>query len=486
MTPAMRSGHATSGFGGVIEGFYGRPWTETERFRLFQGMERWGLTEYLYAPKDDVRHRTRWRLPYDAPDRERFRRLVQRASSHGVRVIYGLGPGLDLEHGSVRDRKALQRKLGPLVETGIRRFALLFDDIAPTLKGQDPSRYRHVAEAQADFTNACLRWLLDQGLENPCLLFCPTPYCGRMEEEGVGGPGYLEILGKTLDPSVDVFWTGPEIISGRIDLAGIQRLTRQLRRPPVLWDNLHANDYDHRRLYMGPYSGRPEALRGKVRGILANPNCEWALNAVPLQTLGRFMDVRRPWNVADAYREAVADWARSSFQALKPGRIDVEDVAWLADCFHLPHSLGSRARRWLADLDQVLGQGADWTASGEGKRVLGRIRAVHAAWLDRFSRFTALSDRDLLYSFYRPLWELKEEVLLLERYLDWREREGNSSRPFRSGEHMPGTYRGGIGALLQARMRMHPDGHFEPSVSSGVSSGMSSGMSSGTVTRSGT
>jgi hypothetical protein len=39
-------------------------------------------------------------------------------------------------------------------------------------------------------------------------------------------------------------------------------------QPPVIWDNLHANDYDMRRLYLGPYSGRPPELRGEVGGIL--------------------------------------------------------------------------------------------------------------------------------------------------------------------------------------------------------------------------
>ncbi len=29
-----------------------------------------------------------------------------------------------------------------------------------------------------------------------------------------------------------------------------------LRRKPTIWDNLHANDYDQQRMYLGPYSGR--------------------------------------------------------------------------------------------------------------------------------------------------------------------------------------------------------------------------------------
>ena len=43
---------------GVIEGFYGEPWSLAERFELFDWMAAWGLNTYLYAPKDDLKHRT--------------------------------------------------------------------------------------------------------------------------------------------------------------------------------------------------------------------------------------------------------------------------------------------------------------------------------------------------------------------------------------------------------------------------------------------
>src|SRR5262245_29173716 len=46
---------------GVVEGFYGKPWTHGERTELFEWMAEWGLNTYLYAPKDDLKHRAIWR-----------------------------------------------------------------------------------------------------------------------------------------------------------------------------------------------------------------------------------------------------------------------------------------------------------------------------------------------------------------------------------------------------------------------------------------
>ena len=36
---------------GVIEGFYGRPWTLGQRERLFRDMHAWGMSVFMYGPK---------------------------------------------------------------------------------------------------------------------------------------------------------------------------------------------------------------------------------------------------------------------------------------------------------------------------------------------------------------------------------------------------------------------------------------------------
>ena len=81
---------------GVIEGFYGRPWTPAQRGRLFVQMAGWGMNTYLYAPKDDLYHRARWREPYPAAERAALAGLVAGAGASGVRFVYALAPGLDL------------------------------------------------------------------------------------------------------------------------------------------------------------------------------------------------------------------------------------------------------------------------------------------------------------------------------------------------------------------------------------------------------
>ena len=71
----------------------------------------------------------------------------------------------------------------------------------------------------------------------------------------------------------------------------IIELSKVLRRKPVLWDNIHANDYDHRRVFLGPYSGRPVDLYKLLNGVLTNPNCEFEANFIAIHTLATWCRV---------------------------------------------------------------------------------------------------------------------------------------------------------------------------------------------------
>jgi len=78
------------------------------------------------------------------------------------------------------------------------------------------------------------------------------------------------------------------VISRQLSAEHLESVGKVLRRPPLIWDNLHANDYDSKRLFLGPYAGRPVAIKQLVTGVLLNPNCEFEANFVPMHTLGQW------------------------------------------------------------------------------------------------------------------------------------------------------------------------------------------------------
>lgn len=436
------------GWYGVVEGFYGRPWSEPERQDLLARLAAGGLDTYLYAPKDDLWHRARWREPYPAPELARLRALCERARAVDVRFLYGVAPGLDVRHADPGDRAALLAKLEQVLALGAAGVALLFDDIPGQLDPADQRRFGTLQAAQADLTHAVLAYL-ERSWPGAALFVCPTDYCQRMVRRGRHA-GYLDGLGAALAPAIEVLWTGPEIVSDELPAAHARAVAERLRRPPVVWDNLAANDYDLRRLHLGPYAGRPLALRDHVRGVLLNPNVEHEANAPLLHTFaawraaapGETWDARRSWQAALA--AWLPAWETSDGRAFTR-----DELLAFADCFYLPHTLGDTAQAWWDDLVHLLTRPpTEW---GEHAP---RFEAAAAVLIEICARLAALRRRELLHALARPAWELKEELHLMRGWVRWRAAEAGPEPPAFHGMH----HRGGLLTGLRALLAREPDG----------------------------
>jgi protein O-GlcNAcase/histone acetyltransferase len=448
----MAAHDQTQFLAGVIEGFYGQPWLQAERMKLFDQMAAWDLNTYLYAPKDDLKHRAIWRELYSAAEAETLDEIIRACQQRKIRFIYALSPGLNIRYSDDVELDHLRNRLEQMLSLGCEHFALLFDDIPDRMAAEDQKRWGSFASAQCYVTNAVFKWVCER-CPQARFLFCPTPYCGRMAERNYGGEGYLATVGRELLPVIDVFWTGPEIISQEITVAHVEQLQTVLRRKPLIWDNLHANDYDGRRFYCGPYAGRPPELRGAVAGLLTNPNCEFPLNYVPIRTLAEFVHCRGSWDARKAYLSAMREWLPRFAAIGEPVRL--EDLESFGDCFYLPHEDGADAERLLAQFSDLLStHPSQW-----GERVT-HFRN-HAARLRNFcARMAELKDRSLFYALSRRVWELREELDLLDRFVDFKSNPGNADAPFTSDFHLPGTYRGGFVARLQRLLGQKPDGSF--------------------------
>ncbi len=457
----MATQATTQFLAGVIEGFYGKPWSEAERFELFDWMAAWGLNTYLYAPKDDLKHRVLWREPYSASEAGTLGAVIRTCQQRNLRFIYALSPGLDIRYTRETELEHLRGRFAQMLALGCRDFALLFDDIPDRMDAEDRERFGTFASAQSHVTNVMFRWVRERS-PTARFLFCPTPYCGRMAERHYGGEGYLQTIGRELPPEIDVLSTGPEIISREITVTHVQALREVLRRKPVIWDNLHANDYDGRRFFCGPYAGRPPELLGVVAGLLSNPNCEFPLNYVPLRTLAVFAQGNEFWNAREAYLATMREWLPRFTTLGQPAALD--DLVLLGDAYYLPHEEGTGAEALFRQAQELLARSPEsW---GEAAVQLSR----RAARLREFcTRLAALDDRPLFYALSRRVWELREELELLERYVEFKSQPGQATMPFGSDFHLPGTYRGGLVARLQRLLAQNPDGSFTPASAAGQS-----------------
>jgi hyaluronoglucosaminidase len=277
---------------GVIEGFYGPPWSQSARLAVLEFVAERGMNAYVYAPKSDAKHRHRWRDAYDSDELARFEQLARHTSSFGMRFGFALSPGLDMAYGDDRDRAALVGKLAPLLDTGVGWIVLALDDI--------PSR-PGLAGDQGELT----AWLLDAlhtGWPGTHLTLVPTEYVGTRPTP------YLRTLARALPPAVDVMWTGPTVCSPVIRADDARAWTDALGgRHTLLWDNYPVNDTTmERSLHLGPYHGREPELTDALDGVLCNPMLQAHASQVALATAADFLCAPDRYDPEESWSAALA------------------------------------------------------------------------------------------------------------------------------------------------------------------------------------
>jgi beta-N-acetylglucosaminidase len=432
---------------GVIEGFYGRPWTTAQRLELFSWMQAWGMNTYMYGPKDDLKMRAAWRELYDEGELGDLKMLLKACQEKNISFVYTIAPGLDIHYANPDDLQALIGKVDQLLGEGVKHICILFDDIPHFMNEEDKKRFGSFAKAQAYVSNALLESVRKhtQGL----FLFCPTDYCGRMAKPSVTECQYLQELGEQLHLDIDIFWTGPEIVSEEIPVQSIQELQRVLKRKPVIWENLHANDYDIRRVYLGPFAGRPLELRHEVKGILSNPNNEFEANFVPLKTLAMYSQDEK-YEPRAAYSQTLKEWL-PRFKIHGKEAITLEELELLGDLFYLPFEHGERAKKILEASKKSLS--ARVFAKGELDKLATTAQVIGKL----FEKLTELANRDLLYSLYNYVWEIRHELDYLIAYLRWVQ-AGKPDGRFGKPDKIANTFRAGVSAEIERLLPMDETG----------------------------
>jgi hypothetical protein len=254
---------------GVLEGFYGRPWTWEERIEVSRFCAARGMTHYVYAPKDDPKQRHDWRVPYTDAELDQFRRV---ASEGGLVLGCAVSPGLSIDYGSASDRALLMAKIDSLVDAGAGLIGLQFDDI-PNRAG--------LGKEHGEIT----AWVHAQLGGRAELAMCPTEYVG------VAPSPYLSALADLVPEEVPIQWTGMLVVNETITVADAEARAVALGgRKPSLWDNYPVNDglmVDQ--LFLGPLRGRPPELLDALDGYMANALVQPRAGLLPMASIAGWL-----------------------------------------------------------------------------------------------------------------------------------------------------------------------------------------------------
>lgn len=262
---------------GLIEGFFGHPWSWAERRETVAFLAPHGYRFYLYAPKADAHLRRRWRDPWPEAEFAHLGELALFCRAAGVRFGVGLSPfELHLHEG--RDwQEPLARKLAEIDQLAPDDLAILFDD----MRGDSPDiaeRQAVIVEFAAERTKASR------------IIFCPTYYSDDPILDvafGARPPRYLETIGRLLDPAIEIMWTGEEVCARQFTPGHLARVAEQIRRKPFLWDNYPVNDgaVMSAHLHLRGFTGRPAAIAPMIAAHGINTASQPVLSRIPALTL---------------------------------------------------------------------------------------------------------------------------------------------------------------------------------------------------------
>ncbi|MFD9412535.1 beta-N-acetylglucosaminidase domain-containing protein [Streptomyces sp. NPDC059989] len=382
---------------GIVEGFYGQPWTQEQRLAQLDFMGRTKQNRLLLAPGDDPYRTTSWRQEYPRERQEEFRALAERARANRVVLAWAVTPGQSMCLSSAADRTALAHKLDAMWDLGFRAFQVQFQDISYTEWGCGADRARFgkgpaaAAKAHAEVLNELAAHLAARHPGAASLSLLPTEFYQE------GATAYRTALAGALDGRVEVAWTGvgvvPRTITGK-ELAGARSA---LSHPLVTMDNYPVNDWDPGRIFLGPYVGREPAVAGGSAALLANAMPQGTLSRIPLFTAADFAwnpgDYRAGESWAAAVRELAGrdPRAREAVAALAGNTaasgLKQEESAYLAplvDRFWKARAAGDPAAG--AELRRA------FTVLREAPDRLPALAAEAGPWLQRLSRYGAAGE----------------------------------------------------------------------------------------------
>ncbi len=303
---------------GIIEGFYGKPWSWAARAETVTFLAPHGYRFYIYAPKADAFLRERWQEEHSREDTEHLQMFAAHCREFGVRFGIGLSPFeiyRDFDRGA---RAALARRLNNFAAIGIDDLAILFDDMKGDVSG--------LAEKQADIAH----WAAER-MSVKRLIVCPTYYSDDPVLDRIFGrrpSNYLEEFGARLDPSIDIFWTGEEVCAQAFTPGHLERICGLLGRKPVLWDNYPVNDGKRmsQYLHLRAFTGRPAAMAHHISAHAINPASQPVLSRIPALSLAE------SYAKGDAYEYGAAfDAAAAKVVGPRLARMLRDDILLLND-----------------------------------------------------------------------------------------------------------------------------------------------------------
>lgn len=364
---------------GIVEGFYGTPWSHKVRLSLIDFYGRYKLNTYVYGPKDDPYHSSpNWRKPYPADQARNIHELVEACDKNRVEFVWAIHPGKDIKWNE-EDYNNLKHKFDLMYQLGVRSFAIFFDDISG--EGTNPAK-------QVELLNRLTKEFVKVKGDVSPLIICPTDYSRAWANPTPEGS--LSVYGRTLDPSVRVFWTG-DVVCSDITRSTLAWVNSRIKRPALVWWNYPVTDYVRHIVLQGPVYGLENTITaGEMTGLLSNPMEHGEASKLALYSVADYAWNPAAYNALDSWERALAAMAPQAKDAYRTFAIhsaDTEtgyrrDESWETTTFSLGHYTQQQYDDLMREFEKIEKVPAQLEQGLANRSLLSELRP----WLTEFGK----------------------------------------------------------------------------------------------------
>lgn len=402
---------------GVIEGYYGVPYSAEVTKDLFRFMARFKMNTYMYGAKSDEYHSRYWSEPYPTEITEQQRRIgfltqdmmrdiTDVAHATKVNFIWAIHPGRAFAKADNEEvLSKIMTKFESMYSLGVRQFGVFVDDVGvPTEVEEMEICARNIDQLQKLIDK---RW---NSAGTPIaeqvkpLHYVPQLYCYSWSTpEGVAQ--FFGSLSKT-DPKINIYITGRNVwsVPSNKDIAHVKQY---LGRDVSWWWNYACNDADFTKLFiMDMYTNfrdeshidnlaRLESTLNGTNTLIINPMQQGALSKIPLFSVADYA-----WNTAAFNND-------KSWEASIPAVVGTTYAAAMRKAAPYLRYFDSDGLTYLFERYKL----SIRRGKPDHQALLEELRAIHAACVElkKMKDSTDESDR-LIYNDVRP-WLLKLEAM---------------------------------------------------------------------------
>ena len=363
---------------GVVEGFYGTPWSHQVRLSLIDVYGRYKMNYYIYGPKDDPYHSSpNWREPYPEEEAREISELVEACNRNRVNFVWAIHPGQDIKW-EESDIQNLINKFEAMYKLGVRAFAVHFDDIS----GAGTNPYY-----QTELMNILNEDFVAKKGDVASLIVCPTDYTRLWANPTERGSLY--VYGNELDPSIDVFWTGDAVCSDMTPKT-MEWISTRIKRPALFWWNFPVTDYARHIIMQGPVYGlSPTLTENETRGLVSNPMEHGEASKLALYSVADYTWNTEAYNPIDSWEralEALAPEVKEAYRLFAIHSCDTETgyrrhESWETKTFGFEDYTPELSATLMEELKRIEAVPAQMEAM-ENKALLEELRP----WLVEFGK----------------------------------------------------------------------------------------------------